>query len=134
MEMELKRVLVVDDDTAIRETLRLILEDAGYDVIEASTGSQALGLLRSSPNSLVVLLDLIMPDGDGGAVLRAVAADSVLSRRHGYAVMTAGSERAIESLAPMLAPMHSVTMRKPFDIDQVLEVVGALRRDLGVRD
>jgi CheY-like chemotaxis protein len=134
MEMELKRVLVVDDDTAIRETLRLILEDAGYEVIEASTGSQALGLLRSSPNSLVVLLDLIMPDGDGGAVLRAVAADSVLSRRHGYAVMTAGSERAIESLAPMLAPMHSVTMRKPFDIDQVLEVVGALRRDLGVRD
>jgi CheY-like chemotaxis protein len=134
MEMELKRVLVVDDDTAIRETLRLILEDAGYEVIEASTGSQALGLLRSSPNRLIVLLDLIMPDGDGGAVLRAVAADIVLSHRHGYAVMTAGSERAIESLAPMLAPMHSVTMRKPFDIDQVLEVVGALRRDLGVLD
>ncbi|HEV8193084.1 MAG TPA: response regulator [Ktedonobacterales bacterium] len=45
------RVLLVDDDQAIRETLRFVLEDAGYQVLEASDGSAALRALRDAPKA-----------------------------------------------------------------------------------
>src|SRR5262245_58413653 len=55
------RVLLVDDDQAIRETLRFALEDAGYQVLEAADGIAALQALRATPTGMVVLLDLMMP-------------------------------------------------------------------------
>ena len=58
------RVLVVDDHPGVRETLREILEQEGYEVTEASEGQEALFLLgRQSLD--VVILDLAMPGHDG---------------------------------------------------------------------
>jgi CheY-like chemotaxis protein len=55
-------VLVVDDDHAIREMLREALEDAGYRVMSAENGAQALTQLRQAPTlPRVILLDLMMP-------------------------------------------------------------------------
>ena len=67
-------VLVVDDDTAIRQMLRLVLEDEGYAVREAMDGIEALAALRVSARPLVVLLDLMMPRLGGDGVLAAVTA------------------------------------------------------------
>ena len=58
------KVLVVDDELGIRELLRGMLYEAGYDVIEAATGDAALECAhRERPD--VVLMDLIMPVMDG---------------------------------------------------------------------
>src|SRR5260221_5663693 len=64
-------ILVVDDDDAIRETLRFALEDAGYQVSEAAEGMAALRLLRATRDRMWVLLDLMMPGLDGAGELGA---------------------------------------------------------------
>jgi CheY-like chemotaxis protein len=60
-----RRVLVVDDDVDIRETLTLVLEDEGYAVASASNGEEALAWLRANVRPNVILLDLMMPVMDG---------------------------------------------------------------------
>jgi two-component system KDP operon response regulator KdpE len=64
----LGRVLVVEDDQSIRRMLRFSLRDAGFDIIEAVTGAEALRLLKNDAPEAIVL-DLGLPDGLGGAVL-----------------------------------------------------------------
>ena len=63
-------LLVVDDDPDIRETIMLVFEESGYNVLEASNGQEALTVMRESPRGLVVLLDNYMPVLDGEGVLR----------------------------------------------------------------
>ncbi len=63
------QVLTVDDDADIRALLVFTLEDAGFDVLEAQDGTQAVAVLqRESPDCLV--LDVMMPGMDGFGVLR----------------------------------------------------------------
>ena len=61
-------VLVVDDDAALRELMRRILEGAGYTVVEAENGRAALERLRTMAPG-VILLDLMMPEMDGFEVV-----------------------------------------------------------------
>lgn len=62
-------VLVIDDEAQIRRLLRLCLERAGYDVVEAANGDQGIGeAVRCRPDA--VLLDLGLPDMDGLKVLK----------------------------------------------------------------
>lgn len=118
-------VLVVDDDTSIRETLRYVLEDAGYAVIEARDGIQALEYLRKSPQPMVVLLDLMMPRMDGAGVLGTVAGDPWRLHRHSYILMTAGHQTLSLAFAHMLADLSVPVIYKPFDIDGLLELVAS---------
>ncbi len=64
-------VLVVDDDPHIRELCRLYLINAGYQVIEASNGREALDIVDKTPVDLVVL-DVMMPEMDGFDVLEYI--------------------------------------------------------------
>ena len=64
-------VLVVDDEQAIRESLRMVLEYEGYRVDEASSGREALAKLAERPGQ-AVLLDIKMPEMDGLSVLSAL--------------------------------------------------------------
>ncbi len=66
------RVLVVDDDEAIREMLQAYFESCGYDVVTARDGDEALDLIDRSCDYDVVLLDVMMPGMTGVAVLRAM--------------------------------------------------------------
>jgi CheY-like chemotaxis protein len=117
------RILVVDDDEAIRATLRLLLEDNGHQVSEAASGWEALTTLRSSPDRLVVLLDLVMPNMNGDDVLRAVAADSALAARHSYVLISAATTRDIDAATPIVMDLGGQVIRKPFDIDALLHAV-----------
>src|SRR5690349_13679411 len=58
------RVIVADDDPDVRDALRLILEDAGYSVVEAADGIEAMDALHVSLPS-VVLLDVLLPGISG---------------------------------------------------------------------
>jgi CheY-like chemotaxis protein len=63
---EMHRVLVVDDDREIRESLIEVLEEAGYEAVGAADGREALAQLRDPEDRwCVVLLDLMMPNMDG---------------------------------------------------------------------
>lgn len=117
------RVLIVDDDRAIRETLRLVLEDEGYLVSEARDGVQALEILRESHEPLVVLLDFMMPRLDGAGVLRAVVEDTQLATRNAYVLVTANFQSLPKALASLLAQLRVPVLPKPLDIDELLGTV-----------
>lgn len=72
-------ILIADDRPSSRELLRVILERAGYDIIEAQDGEAALAEIRSRQPDLV-LLDLQMPKLDGYGVLQAVRQDASLAQ------------------------------------------------------
>lgn len=116
------RVLIVDDDEAIRETLREALEDEGYEIAEASNGIEGLAKLRASQEGMVVLLDHVMPKLDGLAVLRAVQAEPPLARRHVYILLTARSRISIP-LQETVTGLTVTVVRKPFDLDMLFQAV-----------
>jgi DNA-binding response OmpR family regulator len=72
-----RRVLVVDDQEDIREMARLVLAGAGYEVVTASSGREALRRARQETFDLM-LLDINMPEMDGWATLRLLRADEAL--------------------------------------------------------
>jgi CheY-like chemotaxis protein len=72
------RVMVVDDDAAIRAVSREVLEGQGYAVLEADTGASALELLARS-GADIVLLDVMLPDYDGFQVTERIRADRKLA-------------------------------------------------------
>ena len=63
------RILIIDDERQIRELLRDILEDAGYDVAEAADGQEAIKIQRGEPADLIIT-DLIMPEKEGIETIR----------------------------------------------------------------
>jgi len=69
--MPVKPILIVDDEPIVRESLRDWLEDAGYKVVTAETGEQALELISEKDFS-VVILDIRLPGRTGIAVLKEV--------------------------------------------------------------
>jgi DNA-binding response OmpR family regulator len=67
----LTRVLIIDDDINMTGVLEVVLRDAGYDVLTATSGIHGIELIK--PTELdVVILDLIMPEMDGWATCRAI--------------------------------------------------------------
>jgi len=118
-------VLIVDDDISIRETLRSLLEDAGYAVFEVQDGLQALDYLRKTPSLMIVLLDLMMPRLDGAGLLGAVAGDTRRLVRHRYILMTASHETLSLAFVHLLSDLTVPVLHKPFDIDKLLEIIAS---------
>jgi CheY-like chemotaxis protein len=118
-------VLIVDDDISIRETLRSLLEDAGYAVFEVQDGLQALDYLRKTPSPMIVLLDLMMPRLDGAGLLGTVAGDTRRLVRHRYILMTASHETLSLAFVHLLSDLTVPVLHKPFDIDKLLEIIAS---------
>ena len=72
-------VLIVDDNSDVRVLVARILRLLGEQSVCASSGDEALEYLRHEAQPKLVLLDLMMPDVDGFAVLRAIRSDPVLA-------------------------------------------------------
>src|SRR5690348_12918555 len=70
----MQKILIVDDDAHIREVVTFALEKAGYGVIAAENGEQALRKFTADQPALLVL-DILMPELDGTEVCRQVRAD-----------------------------------------------------------
>jgi CheY-like chemotaxis protein len=117
------RVLIVDDDTDIRMTMRMMLEEiGGHTVLEAEDGESGLRALRASAEPLVVLLDLLMPGMDGIDVLRTVAEDEQLAGQHAFVLVTV-SRRARNREFPVSLLMSVPVVPKPFDMFVLLDTV-----------
>lgn len=121
------RVLVVDDDEEIRETLQFIFMDQGHEVVVAQDGIEALETLRSATKPFVVVLDLVMPRLDGYDVLATVATDGQLRGLHQFVVITASGDPLEDALSALLA---APVIPKPFDMDVLTAAVAAAEQRL----
>jgi DNA-binding response OmpR family regulator len=112
------RVLVVDDDHDIRESLASVLSDEGYDVAEAGNGLEALAEMdRERPD--VVLLDLMMPVMDGWKTLQ------ILRRTPRHATVP------VVILSAATAPGASDYIQKPISLDKLLALLEVVRARSG---
>jgi two-component system response regulator CpxR len=108
-------VLVVDDDPDIRETLRFVLEDAGYPVYSAENGKEALAILATAERLPgLILLDLMMPVMSGDEMLKALKQVKALAQIPVTIVTASG--------APM-PPLATGMLKKPVDLDVLLRIV-----------
>jgi len=110
------RILVVDDDDAIRALLQTILRRRGYQVDAARNGTEALELFGDGRHVLM-LLDLMMPSLNGWEVLSRLE-QLAPEVRPLVLVLTAGNEP--RDLNPDIV---AGTVRKPFDVQMLLETV-----------
>jgi DNA-binding response OmpR family regulator len=125
MESE-ARVLVVDDEHALRRLLRLYLEREGYEVVEADNGLDALSMVRGDHIDLA-LVDVMLPELDGFSVLRRIREDSALP----IILITARGEETNRVAGLELGADDFVV--KPFSAPEVVARVRAqLRRARGL--
>jgi CheY-like chemotaxis protein len=111
-------VLLVDDDTDIRESIGEILEEGGYRVVGVADGRQAFDYLASSPPPDCVLLDLWMPVMDGWSLAAEVKSGRLPAVP--ILVLTAAGG-VIDCPVP---PRY--VLRKPFSLDLLLQLVAEL--------
>jgi CheY-like chemotaxis protein len=113
------RILVVDDDDAVRGVLKLVLERAGYKVVAASNGLEALNLIKAQPVDLV-LLDIEMPGMKGFDFCGLLRADPTL--RATLVVMMTG--RPITGVPEKVSAVGALELiHKPFDRLSLLEKI-----------
>jgi CheY-like chemotaxis protein len=112
------RILLVEDDTAIREVLAEALRGEGFEVTCASNGAEALRRLGDGATTPgVILLDLMMPVMDGWSFRAAQRRDPRLTDIP-VVVLSADAEGTLANLAP------AAFLAKPYDLDRLLAVVG----------
>lgn len=70
------KILMVDDDPEIVQLLEIYIRNEGYEAVTAYNGKEALTKLRTDPEINLVILDIMMPELDGMAVIKAVRKDS----------------------------------------------------------
>ena len=115
-------VLVVDDEAGVRDAVRLILESAGYRVLLAADGAEALAMFAQNIGSIAaVLTDLTLPYLDGGALIRVL-------RNMGRGLPIIVSTGLGESgLAKLKAMGGATVLHKPYGSDMLLRTLhGAL--------
>ena len=125
--MAMTSVLVVEDDAAIARLLNLQLTTEGYEVRSALDGAAALESIASAVPD-VVLLDVMMPDMDGWAVLRRVRSD-VATAHLPVVMLTSRVMPADEIRGRNLGADAYVT--KPYQLEMLLET---LRQVLAARE
>ncbi|PYO40451.1 MAG: response regulator [Gemmatimonadetes bacterium] len=114
------RILVIDDDALLRSALRVVLEAAGYDVLEAADGEAGLRLHREHGADLV-LVDIFMPERDGLEVIRALRAEAPQSKI--LAMSGGGRTGQIEILKAATALGAARALRKPFEPRDLLAAI-----------
>jgi CheY-like chemotaxis protein len=113
------RILIVEDDPALRATMSDLLEDEGYEVECAANGAEALARLDASAAPGLILLDLAMPVMDGWSFRAAQRRDARLAAIPTIVVSASfePGRGAVEDLAA------EAFLPKPFDLDQLMRTV-----------
>ena len=125
-DIQMKKVLVLEDESSIRSFIVINLRRAGYDVIEAETGEEALEKLKENPDTKVALLDIMLPGIDGFEVCRRIRATN---SKIGIIMLTARSQEMDKVTGLMTGADDYVT--KPFSPAELTARVDALFRRAG---
>jgi DNA-binding response OmpR family regulator len=119
-----RRALLVEDEAAIREIVKLHLSLAGYQVVEEDDGRRALDVARSTPFDLMIL-DVMLPGIDGITLCRSLRGDS----RHAQTPILMLTARDTESDKVLgLESGADDYLTKPFGIRELMARVGAVMR------
>jgi CheY-like chemotaxis protein len=125
MSAEAGHILLVDDDKAVRESLRALLEGRGATVHEASDGRAAFAFLGSHPGLItVVVTDIVMPDVEGLALIRMIRRDF-----SGIRIIAMSGGGLIEGREYLQAAEHfgaHRTLLKPFAPEDLLRALDGL--------
>lgn len=116
-----KRILLVDDDAEIIESLRYALETKGYDILIARDGNQGLAMAEREDPDLVIL-DMMMPKRSGFLVLEKLRRTRPIPVR--VIMITANEGSRHKAYAEMLGVDDYI--RKPFAMDRLVESVERL--------
>jgi DNA-binding response OmpR family regulator len=116
-----RRILLVDDDPEIVESMRTVLESRGYTILVARDGNQGLALAETEEPDLVVL-DMMMPKRSGFLVLEKLRRSRPNPMR--VIMITANEGSRHKAYAEMLGVDDYI--RKPFAMDRLLESVDRL--------
>ena len=122
-EQKRPSILVVDDETAVRELLKLHLAGAGYEVKVADDAIVAGRAVMASPPDLMIV-DVALPYLDGADFVAALKADSTMPQI--TVVFISGNAEVLARARSLGAPF----LKKPFSADELLDVV---RRELQLR-
>jgi CheY-like chemotaxis protein len=108
-----KKLLIVDDEREIRESLEEFFQEEGFTVVTAANGAEALAHLQEAEAPCVVLLDLLMPVLGGNEVYQAMQREPRLTNVP-VIVMTSDPSRA---------PSGLLIMKKPMNLTRLLSTV-----------
>lgn len=122
----MKKVLILEDEENIRSFVVINLSRAGYEVVEAGTGMEALDKLNSNPEIGVAILDIMLPDIDGFEVCRRIRATN---KQMGIIMLTARTQEMDKVTGLMTGADDYVT--KPFSPAELTARIDALFRRLG---
>ncbi len=140
------RVLIVDDDPVQLRLTSEVARRAGFTPVTAQGGDEALSLMRSSPGFGAIILDLVMPDRDGMAVMEAMARDGItapviIQTAHSSleTVVSAMRQGAVDFFVKPVAPERLiVSLRNAMKLDQLETIVRTERNrragTLGLED
>ena len=122
----MKKVLVLEDESSIRGFIVINLRRAGYEVVEAETGEEALQKLHEHPDTRVCLLDIMLPGIDGFEVCRRIR---MANPQIGIIMLSARSQEMDKVTGLMTGADDYVT--KPFSPAELIARVDALLRRSG---
>ena len=123
------KILVVDDERAVRDSLRRALELEGYEIELAADGNEALARLESADEPDAVILDVLMPGVDGLEVCRRVRS---AGKKLPVLMLTARTE--VEDRVAGLDAGADDYVIKPFALEELLARLRALLRRTGDGD
>jgi two-component system, chemotaxis family, chemotaxis protein CheY len=115
----------MDDDDVFRSAMRVVLEEAGYEVIAAADGAAGLRLYRERGADLVIV-DIFMPEMDGLEVIRALRTGGPRPR---LIAISGGGQAGREDILSIAAALGAErTFKKPFMAQDLLEAARDLLR------
>ncbi len=122
-----RTILIVDDEASIREALRGVLEDEGYQVVEASSGEEALSLFRREPVDLV-FLDIWLPGMDGVDTLKIMKEGNPL-----VPVIMISGHGTIETAVRAIKIGAYDFVEKPLNLDELMIKTERALNEYGLR-
>jgi CheY-like chemotaxis protein len=116
----MSRILVAEDEVMLRIIAVEMLEDAGFTVLQAGDGEEALALLKANPQIELLVSDIKMPRMDGYALVqasRALKPDLKVLLMTGYAGDPPAHVTALKGV---------MTLHKPFNLDRLCQLAGEM--------
>ena len=117
-----QQVLIVDDSGSIRQSMKYIVEEAGYSVIEAPNGKEALNVIR--PETKLVITDINMPEMNGIELVRAIRSGSAPMKTVPIVILTTESQDDMKQEGK--AAGATAWIVKPFPPETVVSTIRKL--------